>query len=226
VTDLGKDVRYAARTLRQSPGFAATALLTIALATGAVTAMFTLVNGVPLRALPYAEPDRLVRLYSADPSEPTERSPLSLPDLSDWRARTDVFSGVAGYRILTQVLLGRGDPQELHAAYVTGSFFGVLGARVVLGRLLDENDARRADRNVVISSRLWRSAFGGDAAVIGTAVSLQGAPFTIVGVADPELRFPAPDISLWLPQSVLSERAIGPRSRENSHGSRCRSCWP
>jgi predicted permease len=167
---------------------------------------------VLFRTLPYPDPGSLVRLYSVDPNAPPEREPVSLPDLDDWQSRTGAFSAAAGYRVLPQVMLGRGDPRELVTAYVTERFFEVLGAPMALGRALHADDVRNADRNVVISSGLWRSAFGGDPGVIGAVVSLQGAPYTIVGVADSELRFPAANIALWTPQTVLGERT-GRRTR-------------
>jgi hypothetical protein len=159
VADLIQDARYALQTLTQNPGFAATALLTIALAIGASTAMFTIANGVLFRALPYSDPDRLVRLYSVDRAEPLERGSMSLPDLEDWQSRTGAFSGTAGYVVLPQVLLGRGDPQELPTAYVTEGFFDVLGAQMALGRALDETDVRIASHNVD-QHRSRRPAFG------------------------------------------------------------------
>ena len=215
MADLIEDARYALRTLTKNPGFAASALLTIALAIGALTAIFAIANAVLFRALPYPDSERLVRLHSVDPREPLDRGTVSLPDLDDWQTRTGAFSSTAGYVVLPQVLLGRGDPQELSTAYVTGSFFEVLGTPMSLGRALDESDALNASRNVVISTGLWRSVFGGDANVLGTAVSLQGEPYTIVGVANPDLRFPAPSVALWTPQAVLSDRAIGQRTRDN-----------
>ena len=214
MADLIQDARYALRALVQNPGFATAAVLTVALAIGAITAMFTIANGVLLRALPYPDSDALVRLYSVDPTEPLQRGSMSLPDIGDWQDRTRAFAGIAGYRVLPHVLLGRDEPQELPTAYVTARFFDVLRAPMALGRALDEADSRNAARNVVISSGLWRSAFGRDPDVIGTVISLQGAPHTIVGVAGSQLRFPAPDIALWLPESVLGERT-GQRTRSN-----------
>src|SRR4029079_16024487 len=135
-----RDARYALRSLRRSPAFTATAVLTIALGVGGTTAIFSIVDGVLLKPLPYVQPDRLVRLYEVNPSTGGERNGLSLPDLEDWRTRTDPFASAAGYNELTQVLTGRGEPRELRATFVTGGFFGVLDVPMLLGRPLVEDD--------------------------------------------------------------------------------------
>ena len=214
--DLVFDVRFALALMARAPAFAATALLTIALGIGGATAMFSIVDGVLLRPLPYAQPDRLVRLYEVDPKAGVDRSNLSLPDLDDWQLRSGAFAGSAGFVSMRQVLMGRGDPLELRAVYVTSGFFGVLGATPLVGRLLDAEDEAQANRNVVISSGIWRSVFAASPDVIGTTVSLgDGKPFTIVGVASPSLRFPAADVALWMPQAVLGDRVNGPRTRDS-----------
>src|SRR6185369_3434531 len=211
-----RDARYALRSLRRSPAFTATAVLTIALGVGGTTAIFSIVDGVLLKPLPYAQPDRLVRLYEVNPSAGGERNGVSLPDVEDWRTRSKSFAAAAGYAELTQVLTGRGEPRELRATFITGDFFGVLGTPMLLGRSLDDDDERQASRNVVISSKLWRSEFGAAPTVLGQTLALNGGePFTIVGVAAPNFRFPSVDVALWAPQSVLGGRVMGPRTREN-----------
>ena len=211
-----RDARYALRSLRRSPAFTATAVLTIALGVGGATAIFSIVDGVLLKPLPYAQPDRLVRLYEVNPSAGGERNGVSLPDLEDWRTRSKSFAAAAGYAELTQVLTGRGEPRELRATFITGDFFGVLGTPMLLGRSLDADDERQASRNVVISSKLWRSEFGAAPTVLGQTLALNGGePFTIVGVAAPNFRFPSVGVALWAPQSVLGGRVMGPRTREN-----------
>ena len=209
------DLRYALRSIARAPGFAATALLTVALGIGGTTAIFSVVDGVLLRPLPYTQPDRLVRVYEVNPKTGVDRNRLSLPDLADWQTRSGAFAASAGFADMRQVLMGRGDPLELHATYVTSGFFGVLGTAPLLGRLLDPEDEKQANRNVVISSNLWRSVFAASPGIIGSTVSLAGTPFTIVGVASPQLRFPAADVALWMPQAVLSDRVNGSRTRDS-----------
>jgi len=211
-----RDARYALRSLRRSPAFTATAVLTIALGVGGTTAIFSIVDGVLLKPLPYAQPDRLVRLYEVNPTAAGERNRLSLPDLEDWRTRSESFAAAAGYYEFTQVLTGRGEPRELHATFVTGGFFSLLGAPMLLGRSLGEDDERQASRNIVISNKLWRSELGAAPTVLGQTLELNGLePFTIVGVAAADFSFPSADVALWAPQSVLGGRAMGPRTRDN-----------
>src|SRR4051812_8175284 len=122
---LVQDVRYALRSLRRTPGFTAVALLTLALGIGANTAIFSVVNGVLLRPLPYGDPDRLVRVYQANPQQGLRRARFSVRDFEDWR-ETRSFAAMAAYDLIPQILTGRGDPLELQAAYITGDFFAVL----------------------------------------------------------------------------------------------------
>jgi predicted permease len=212
--DLILDIRFALRSLKRSPAFAATALLTIALSIGASTAVFSIVNGVLLRPLPYPEPDRLVRLYEVNRTAGVERSPLSFPDIVDWRAHGGAFASIAGYGTLDEMIVGRGDPFEAREAYVTSGFFRTLGAPVAMGRALDDADEHDASRVVVVSDDFWRTRLGGSPDAIGTTLSFRDVPFTVVGVAAPDFRFPAPNVALWTPQSVLGDRVIGPRVRD------------
>lgn len=212
---LVQDLRFAARRLRKSPGFSAVAILTLALGIGASTAMFTLVNSVLLRPLPYADPEEVVQLHQVSLEQALSRARISLPDFEDWRERTRSFAAMAAYDVLPQILTGRGDPVELQSAYVTGDFFGVLGTPVQLGRPLLEEDARQASRSVVISDRLWRTHLAGDLEVIGSSILLGGEPYTVVGVMPARFRYPTPDTDVWAPQSVLSDAMIGPRIRDN-----------
>jgi predicted permease len=210
-----QDVRYALRSLRRAPGFTAIALLTLALGLGANTAMFSIVNGVLLRPLPYAEADRLVRVYQASPGQGLRNARISIPDFEDWRAQTPAFATMTAYDRMPQILTGRGDPLEIQSAYITGDFFGTLGTPVQLGRSLVEDDHRQASRNAVISDRLWRARFAADRRAIDSPILLRGEPFTIVGVMPVDFRYPTPDTDVWVPESVLDDRAIGPRVRDN-----------
>jgi predicted permease len=209
-----QDVRYALRSLRRAPGFTTIALLTLALGIGANTAMFSVVNGVLLRPLPYAEADRLVRVYQANPKQALRQSRMSLPDFEDWR-QTRAFAGMAAYDVVPQILTGHGDPVELQCAYIAGDFFGVFGTPVQRGRPLVESDYRQARRSAVISDRLWRTHLAADPAVIGSPILLRGEPFTVVGVMPSSFLYPTPDTDVWAPESVLSNDALGPRVRDN-----------
>jgi predicted permease len=210
-----RDVRYALRSLRRAPGFTTVALLTLALGLGANTAMFTIFNGVLLRPLPYPDPDRLVRLYQADPKLGLRLNNFSRPDFEDWRDGTRSFADIAAYFRLPTILTGRGEPLQLRVAYITGTFFGVLDAPAQLGRLLGEDDHRQAGRNAVISDRLWRTHFSADSRAIGSTMELRAGTFAVVGVVPATFRFPTPDTDVWIPESVLNDQLVGPRNRNN-----------
>lgn len=207
-----QDVTYALRLLRRAPGFTAVALLTMALGIGANAAMFTVVNGVLLRPLPYVDPDRLVRVYQANPEQGVPDGFISVPGFEDWRTQTRSFAAMAAYQRIPMILTGRGDPVELQTAFVIGDFFGTLGTSAQVGRTLLEEDISQAVPNAVISDRLWRTRFGqGDA--IGRSILLTGQPYTIIGVMPANFVYPTPDADVWAPHSVLSDQMIGPRVR-------------
>ena len=210
-----QDVRVAARSLIRTPGFTAVALVTLALGLGANIAVFSVVNGVLLRPLPYAAPDRLVRLYQANPKQGLRQSRFSLADFEDWRAGTPIFSSMAAYDRVPQILTGQGDPLEVQLAYVTGGFFDVFGSPAQLGRVLAETDYRQKSRHAVISDRLWRTEFAAGPSLIGRSIMLRGEAFTVVGVMAPSFRYPTADTDVWAPESVLNADALGPHVRDN-----------
>ena len=207
------DVRYALRQLARAPVFTAVAVLTLALAIGANATMFSIVNGVLIEPLPYANADRLVRVYTANPEQSVREGAVSLPDLEDWRTQASSFGAMAGYQGMATILTGREDPLELRSAFVTEDFFGVLGSDVQLGRPLTPVDSQQASRSIVISDRLWRSAFAADPAIVGSTARLDGQPYTVVGVAPRDFRFPTPETDVWGPYSVLSEMQVGRQIR-------------
>jgi predicted permease len=208
-----QDVRFAFRALARAPGYTAIALLTLALGIGATAAIFTVVNGVLLRPLPYADADRLVRVYQASVEHGVDRAAASPLDYADWRERTRAFSGLAAYWSGTVTLLGRGEAAEIRASWVTGDFFGILGTPVQLGRPLGPEDQRQEAQVAVIGDGLWRSRFGADPAVIGSTLEVGGhtGTLTIVGVASPALRFPTATNDLWMPQSLITADSHGPQ---------------
>ena len=208
-----RDLRLAVRALTRNPGFAATALLTIALGIGANTAMFSVVNGILLRPLPYPRPDRLVRVYQASAERSLPRASISAPDFDDWRSGAESFSSMAAYWSSVRNLTGRGDPAELPTTWVSEDFFRVLGARAGLGRTLAPEDVRRADRAAVISDALWRRRFGSDPGVIGSTITLNGEPFTVLGVMPGDFGFPTRETEVWIPHSLISEEMI-PKLRQ------------
>jgi predicted permease len=190
MTSLLHDIRYGARMLLKSPGFTAVAVLTLALGIGANSAIFSAVGAFILRPLPVEEPGRLVRVFETDPTRrPGDfASNFSWPDYVDYRERTDVFDGLFVHR-LEQAALSLGQQNDLvWGELVSGNYFDALRLRPAVGRgfLPDEDRTPGARPVVVISYRLWQHRFASDPAIAGRAVTLNGQPFTVVGVAPRE----------------------------------------
>jgi putative ABC transport system permease protein len=195
-----QDLRQALRGLLRTPGFTVVALLTLALGIGASTAVFSVLQALFLKPLPFAAPDRLVALHTADPNRnfPASRYlPLSAPCYRDIQERQRVFSGVAAYQSRKATLTGLGDADRVSAMRVTGSFFEVLGLRAALGRTLQPAD-ERGPSTVVLSHRFWMQRCGGDPSILGRGITLDGKAHVVVGVMPsafawrgrPELIFP------------------------------------
>ncbi len=202
-----QDLRYALRVLGKSPGFAAVAVLTLALGIGATTAIASVVHALLLRALPFADASRLASLRETTPQgEPME---VAYPDFLDWRAQAKSFSGLAaysfsGYQNATLALDG-GEPREVRATLVTANLFPLLGIRPLFGRgFVAGEDAPGGEPVAVLGHRLWRERFAGDPRAVGRVVRLNGKPFTVVGIL-PEGRQLPFDAELFLPISLLSE---------------------
>jgi predicted permease len=204
------DARHAVRMLRKRPGFAAVAILTLALGIGATTSIFTVVDAVLLRPLPFAEPDRLVQLHirGAD----GDSYPLPDADFLAWRERNEMFDALAvfdGGQALS--LTGAGQPERIIAANVTDGFFAVLGARPAAGRVFQPGDDKPgAAKAVVLSYAFWQKRFHGDPAVVGRPVLLDAADHTIVGVMPASFSFPRPDLDAWRILTMAPPARRGP----------------
>ena len=188
--DVVRDVRYALRTLRRQPAFAAVAILTLALGIGANSAIFALVDGVLLRPLPYGDPDRLVMVSERSATSP--RGAVSPVNLLDWNRRNRTFDVIAAYapNVAGMVMTGSdGLAENVSRQWVTAGFFDVLGIRAVAGRtFVAEDDTGRA-KVVVLSEAFWRSRFDGDPSVVGRSIRFDGAPYTVVGVVPRSFEF-------------------------------------
>ncbi|GLC23874.1 ABC transporter permease [Roseisolibacter agri] len=196
-----QDLRFAWRTLRRRPAFSATVLLTIALGLGVTGAVFSVADAALLRPLPYAAPDRLVHLWRTATNAPDARGDLSYPELLDLRERARSLAGVAGYHS-NRMVLGTGEqPRVLWAGKTSANFFAVLGVRPAAGRLFAEGeDAVGAARVAVLSHALWQRQFAGDASIVGRAVQLDGASYTVVGVLPATFQFaPVGAADVWVP---------------------------
>jgi putative ABC transport system permease protein len=178
-----QDLRFGLRMLRKSPGFAAVAVLTLALGIGANTSIFSVVNAVLLRPLPYANPEQLVVVPEAKPEAGISGRGMSYPTFTELRDGNHVFSAIAGFGGHALVLTGSGEPAEVSTVVVTSDFFSVLVAEPLLGRVFIFEDGQRgAAPVVVISENLWRSRFGADPGIVGRSIALDMRPYTVIGV--------------------------------------------
>ncbi|HUQ80799.1 MAG TPA: ABC transporter permease [Gemmatimonadaceae bacterium] len=193
--ELRQDLRFSLRQLARNPVFTAVALITLALGIGANTAIFSVVRGVLLRDLPYAEPDRLLRAYATINGRRTAVSPA---DFADWRRQSRSFSALAASYESTVTLTGSGAAERFSQARVSANLFALLGVRPTVGRAFaDREDAVDAPRVAILSDGAWRRRFGADSTIVGKAITLDGYPTTVIGVAPPDMRYPSP-VDMWL----------------------------
>ena len=176
-----QDVRYGARMLARNKGFTAVAVLTLALGIGANTAIFSVVNELLLRPLPYRDAERLAMLWEVTP-EGRRQNTTSRANFAAWREQSRSFEGMAAFSDQRVNLTGGGEPEEVSVQFATPELFRVLGVEPALGRALVEEDARAGSAGVVLSHGLWQRRFGGDPQIIGKPVTLNGNPVTVVGV--------------------------------------------
>ena len=215
-----RDVRYLVRSLRSSPGFSAVVILTIAVAVGASTALFSVVNPLLLRTEPFADATRLVALWESPPRADGGVAPgkneVSPGTFSDWMALHSVFDGVAALAPWRPNLTGDDEPIRLDATAVSRDFFQTLGTRPLLGRVFVPEEATTGKNTVVVLSYdFWRRQFGGDSGIVGRQLSLSGRKYTVVGVMPErfQLRYPVPETSdLWRPMVLEGETLANRRA--------------
>jgi putative ABC transport system permease protein len=183
-----QDLRYGARLLLKKPGFTFIAVITLALGIGANTAIFSVVNGVLIKPLPYPEPQRLVAI----------RGNQSVPDLDDIKAQSQTVEYFGGAVVQALDYTGEGEPIQVQAALCNADLFGVLGARPLLGRVISTaEDAKGGERVVVLSYAFWQRHFGGEAAVLGKSMPLSGNSYTVIGVMPADFHMPREQPDLW-----------------------------
>ena len=201
VDELGQDVRYAARVLRHNPGFTMAAALTFALGIGASTAVFSVVNSVLLRSLPYTDPDRLVVVWERHAGRGVERNVVAVDNFEAWRERSRSFAGMAGLVPLPATIAGAPNPERVIGAEVSPGYFKLLGVRPALGREFSAEEESGGGANVlVLSDAFWRSHFGADSSVLGRTLPIDGRAHTIVGVMPPTFE---PPRFFWLSEQVF-----------------------
>ncbi|HTZ83513.1 MAG TPA: ABC transporter permease [Candidatus Acidoferrales bacterium] len=212
MTGFVQDLRYALRQLRKSPGFAAVAVITLALGIGASTVIFSIVHAVLLQALAYPEPDQLVLIFNVPTNQPDALSGLSYRDFAEYSEQNRVFSEMAGNAFHDLTLTGVGEPSIVNTADVTPQIFALLSAKPLAGRtLLPEDGKQGAAPVAVIAESLWRSRFGSDPALIGQSITLDMRPFTVVGILPSTFHYPdgGPRQEVWI--SITQDPLFGPR---------------
>ena len=214
-----QDLRFGLRMLLKHKGFTAVAVLTLALGIGANTAIFSVVNAVLLRPLPYPEAARLVRLWESNPARGWPEFSASAPNFTDWRKQQTVCEQLAAYEFATFNFTGSGSPERVAALSVTANLFPALGTLPALGRnFLPEEEQAGRHRVALLSDDLWQRRFGADPQLIGRQIQLNGESYTVVGVMPPRFQL-TPGAEVWVP--LMLDPAVQPwrvdRSNHNLH---------
>lgn len=211
-----QDLRYGARTLLRSPGFTVIALLALALGIGANSAIFTLVNAVLLRPLPYKEPDRLALVFQTNQAQGWKRSGVSGPNYMDMKDQTSTFREMALFEPGSGTLTGLGEPEQFPGMRVTPNFMTMLGARAHLGRLFTDADAKAGRYNVaVMTYGFWKRRMGGDPGVVGRKFQVDGLSYELIGILSPDFWLPiasdgfVPWTDEWLQRLNRSSNSYG-----------------
>ena len=203
MTGLLQDIRYALRQLYKNPGFTAVAVITLALGIGANTAVFSVIDAVMLRPLPYYQPQRLVEAKSLNSQDPVPRT-ISYPDFFDWRAQNHTLEHLVSYHDTSLTMTGLERPVHVDGQVVSWDLFPTLGIQPELGRGFVADEEKVGTRVIVISHALWKSQFASDKSVVGRAVMLSGDLYTVIGVMPSSFRFPVtqPQNDFWTTLAV------------------------
>ena len=211
-----QDLRYGARSLRLNPGVTVVVLLSVAIASGASTANFSVVHSVLLRSLPYRDPDRITVLWATDKLNGSLENTTSVSNFEAWKKRTQTLESLASYREADATFTVEGVPGWIEYAWVYGDFFDLMGRRPVLGRTFSSNDLDTHE--VVLSGRLWRTQFGGSMEIIGRTVELSGIDFQVIGVMPEDFAFPSEETLLWAPAAALPNWQARRNDRDGGFG--------
>ena len=203
--ELWQDLRYGLRMLHKSPGFAAVAVLTLALGIGANTAIFSVVDAILLRPLPYAAPDRLVRVWESSLKDDAPRNHVSPMNFLDWQEHSRSFESMAAYCQLMTNLNAHGQPIAVQGMPVTPDFFSVLRVKPLLGRVFNSADGIPGqDHSVILSYELWQRQFGGDPRILGSKLNGKGEPAEVIGVMPKGFSFPETKAEVWTPLALTA----------------------
>ncbi len=214
-----QDLRYALRQLRKSPGFTIVAVITLALGIGANTAVFSVIDAVMLRPLPYAQPEHLIEAQSVNTHNP-QPTAISYPDFFDWRSQNRTLEHLVSYHDNLFTLTGLEKPVQLDGEIVSWDLLPALGVRPEFGRGFTPDEEKAGTRVILISHALWTTQFGADPAIVGRGVRLSGDLYTVVGVMPPSFRFPVnkPRNSVWTTLAVDNDPS-DPRPNTSNRGS-------
>ncbi|HET6851494.1 MAG TPA: ABC transporter permease [Pyrinomonadaceae bacterium] len=208
LADLLHDLRYAARMQRKNPAFTVIAVIALALGIGANTAIFSVVNTVLLRPLPYKDPERLVMVWEDASRHGYPRDTPAAANYVDWRDQSQVFEGMAAIADISFNLTGAGDPERLEGRRVSANLFPLLGVEPQIGRVFTAaEDQPGAQRVVLLSYRLWQRRFGGDPSIVGKALTINGESYIVVGVMPASFQFPTSDDEAWVPIAFTQQEA-------------------
>ena len=210
IGDLGQDVRYGLRMLAKNPAFTAIAVLALALGIGANSAIFSVVNAILLRPLPYKNPEQLVMVWENATHLGFPKNTPSPANFLDWRQQTTVFQGMAAFAERSFNLTGAGEPERLDGRRVSANLFDVLGVRPIIGRTFVPQEDQPGTKVVLLNESLWKRRFGGDPGVIGRALTLNNEAYTVVGVLPSSVRLPAFGKwrdQVWVPIAFPAEEA-------------------
>ncbi len=199
VEHVAQDLRIALRGMRKSPGFATVVVLTLGLGVGATSAIFSIVNAVLLRPLPYERPAELVRVYSQVPDGTVQKFSVSVPDYLDFKTRNRVFTDMAMWLNSTMTLSDGAEPERLSAVVASDNLFSLFGIAPLHGRLFAPGEP---DGDVVLSYGVWARRFGADSGIVGKRITLNGSGKTVIGVLPPSFRLYTRDVDVWAPAIV------------------------
>ena len=197
-----QDLRYAARTLRNSPAFTTTAAATLALAIGANTVMFSVLNAVLLRPLPYRSPERLAMLWTEDPTQNLREGRSALWEVEQWRGQSQTFADMATFDSVSAVMTGAEGAEQIVGASISPNLLPLLGVRPVLGRSFSAAEAEQRQRLVLISHRFWKTRFGGSPDALGATLVINGSPSQIIGILPADFQVARVEADVWEPHTT------------------------
>lgn len=207
-----QDLRYGFRQLRKNPGFSVVAVVTLALAVGANTAIFSVIHAVLLASLPYRQVDRLMMIWGRNPARGEMEFPLSAGEFTEWKQKNDVFEDIAASFDNEVTLTGSGEPKLILGYSFTPNYFYVLGVPARIGRTFSEQEAQSKAPVAVLSDKFWRTTFHGDSGIVGKTIVLDSKAYTVIGVMPPAFAYP-PQTELWMPMSLDHPDDYAPEHR-------------